>query len=154
MVKHPQLKGKNEKIGAFVAHSFDERDKIIVGWIIDKLEKYFEVTTGAKPEAKTLTEKILPNIDKSNVFCGILTKRYHNDKDEWITSPWIYHEISYGFFSKKKMLLFVEEGIKDLGMIQKDYEYIPFKRESVEKKNGIEIKIISLWPNGSLLNQE
>ncbi|PKP56886.1 MAG: hypothetical protein CVT89_05395, partial [Candidatus Altiarchaeales archaeon HGW-Altiarchaeales-2] len=130
-------KMKIDKYKAFIAHSFDEKDQEIVDWITYKLKKHFEIVTGAKPEAKILTEKIFPRIDKCNVFCGILTKRYHNDKDEWVTSPWIYNETGYALLNKKKILVFLEEGVKDLGIVSKDYEYVPFNREKIKRKDGI-----------------
>ncbi len=129
---------KTHKYKAFIAHSFDEKDKEVVNWITNKLNRYFDVVTGEQPEAKTLTEKIFPRIDECNVFCGILTKRYHNDKDEWVTSPWIYNETGYALLNKKKILVFLEEGVKDLGIVSKDYEYVPFSREIIKRKENIQ----------------
>lgn len=126
------------KYKAFVAHSFDEKDKEVVDWIINKLKKCFDVVTGEQPEAKRLVEKIFPKIDKCDVFCCILTKRYCNDKGEWVASPWIYGEMDYANFNKKKILVFVEEGIKDLGITSKDYEYVSFNREKMKIKENIQ----------------
>ncbi|PKP61122.1 MAG: hypothetical protein CVT88_01080 [Candidatus Altiarchaeales archaeon HGW-Altiarchaeales-1] len=124
----------------FVSCSFDLEDKKVVDLFINSLKSSFNVIKAECPEAKELKEKIIPKISNSPVFCVILTKKYkatdRKGNNINISSPWIYSEIGAAIsLSKENMIIFVEEGIKDFGMLSQSYNYVSFNRQKIESND-------------------
>ncbi len=128
------MESQKNKKRAFISYSFNEKDEKIINWFLDELKKYFECEDVELPEAKSLIKKIIPKISENPIFCAILTKKYETEKG-YISSPWIYGEISSAITLDKDYLIFVEGGIMDFGMVPKDYEYVLFDRSKITGKN-------------------
>ena len=68
------------KIGAFVAHSFDERDRPKIDPILQFLSSFtplgFVIETAERAEADFVSVQVCNKMDKNDVFVGILTKKY------------------------------------------------------------------------------
>ncbi len=144
MESHKYIKQKKD---AFVSCSFDLRDKKVVDCIIGGLKSYFNFIKAECPEAKELKEKIIPGIMGSSVFCVILTKKYDAIDGKGnrvnLSSSWIYSEIGAAMaLNKENIIVFIEEGIKDLGMLSQSYNYVSFNRQKIESNDKKYIKKI------------
>ncbi len=65
-------------------------------------------------------------------FFKVYLKAYENDF-KWKTSDWILQEIGFASAKEMKIMLLVEEGLRNVGGIQGDLECISFKRSDPEK---------------------
>ncbi len=143
-----------QDIKAFVGHSFGESDRDVITKFLDHFRTLAKVYPGfswdhaEEPELKTLSEKVLAKIEDKNVFIGICTRREKAVEEaslakpmfqksmlmasegafKWKTSDWIIQEIGLAIGRKMKLILFLEEGVRDPGGLYGDLEYIPFDR--------------------------
>ena len=120
--------------GAFLGHSFDAGDRRVVDCVRQSLEAIgIPVTTGERPRADRISDKVKRFIDAQPVFVGLYTRR---DKvarrKEWTTSPWVIEEKAYAAAMGKRLVLLKEEAVSSIGGIQGDYEYIEFSRDLLE----------------------
>jgi len=149
---------KLEKISAFVAHSFDEKDKPLIRKFTDYFDSIsessipFEWVHAEKAESSVLSDKVLERMEIANTFIGICTSKervivneslprsfFNNQKEIlkkndylWKTSDWIIQEIGCAFGRRMKIILFIEEGLRPPGGLQGNLKYIPFSRQNLE----------------------
>ena len=141
------------EIKAFVAHSFSEEDKALVGVFVE----HFNSLAGSLPgfswdhaqqaEPESISRKVLSKIEDKNVFIGVCTRsewvtshaaiyrlpvinlvRLRESDIEWKTSDWIIQEIGLAVGRQMKVILFLENGVREPGGLFGDIEYIPFAR--------------------------
>ncbi|CAN5678061.1 hypothetical protein BH09PLA1_BH09PLA1_24140 [soil metagenome] len=114
---------------AFVGHSFAEDDAEIVNQLKDFFTKLgVQCDSGKRPEPRPVAEKLLERIRNAELFIGIFTRRDALQDGTFTTSPYTLEEKAAAIAEGKKLLLFVEDGVKDFGGLQGDYEYIRFQR--------------------------
>lgn len=115
---------------AFVGHSFSDDDKEIVEQIIRFLTKLgVKCETGARPEPRTVSDKVLDRINAAELFVGIFTRRDSKENGTFSTSAWVIEEKATALAAGKRLLLFVEDGVSEFGGLQGDYEYVCFDRK-------------------------
>src|SRR5262249_32722449 len=89
----------------------------------------FEVVTGEKPSANTVSAKVRGRIEQCEGFIGIFTRRDKvSRKNEWLPSTWVVDEKAFALAKNKKLILLREEGVQSIGGLQGDYEYLEFDR--------------------------
>lgn len=116
---------------AFVGHSFAEEDQHIVQQLIKFLTKLgIKCETGARAEARGISDKVNERIRAAELFVGIFTRRHEQANGSYSTSTWTIDEKATALAAGKKLLLFIEEGVSEFGGLQGDYEYVSFNRES------------------------
>jgi hypothetical protein len=129
---------------AFVGYSFAAADKVVVDCVIDTLTAMgIAVTTGEKPRANKISDKVKRAIEGQYLFVGVFTKRDKiAHKKEWTTSPWVLDEKAYALGKGKKLILLKEVGVGSIGGIQGDYEFIEFARENLQT---VPTKLMSMF---------
>jgi hypothetical protein len=127
--------GESFRATAFVGHSFDSADKIVVSTVTEVLEAVgVRVETGTKPKADRISEKVKKLIEAQYLFIGIFTRREKlSGRQAWNTSAWVIDEKAFAFARNRKLILLKEEGVDSIGGIQGDYEYIEFSRECLQQ---------------------
>lgn len=118
---------------AFVGLSFAEEDAE-VNELIKRFIRAFglAVTTGEKPKADKVSTKVRERIETAQIFVGIFTRRDKLAKgSEWATSAWIIDEKAYALAKNKRLVLLKEHGVKSVGGLQGDYEYLEFRRDQI-----------------------
>jgi len=157
------------QIKAFVAHSFLDNDKELVGTFLEYLDQIKQMGIGfiwdhAKAaEPKELAQKVLAIIQDKNLLIGICTKNElvvrqadlkrgllkkhylgaHEDKYVWKTSDWIIQEIGLAIGRDMDLILLIEDDVRLPGGLQGNREYIKFTRGSVEQSFGRILEMIS-----------
>jgi hypothetical protein len=128
----PNIKYAVRNVTAFVAHSFAPEDERIVRRLIEFFSKLgVHCESGKKAEADSVNEKIRRRLRDADFFIGIFTRRGSASEDgSYQTAPKVVEEKTIALSENKKMLLFVEEGVKDVGGMQGDHEYIRFNRDN------------------------
>jgi hypothetical protein len=53
--------------------------------------------------------------------------------EEWTAGEWLIQEMPFALANKKKIILLKEQGVKSVGGIQGDLEYIEFDREALHR---------------------
>ena len=141
------------EIKAFVAHSFRAEDKELVQVFID----YFNTLAGLLPEFSwdhaqqaeptSVSSKVLAKIAGKTVFIGICGKservmlsdasfrlpflnlvRFKAADAQWKTSDWIIQEIGLAVGRQMKVIIFLEDDVREPGGLFGDIEYIRFAR--------------------------
>jgi hypothetical protein len=120
---------------AFIGHSFSDDDASLIADFKTLMEKLgLECGSGERPEGRSVSEKIKDRIRRSDVFVGFFTRREKMvARDEWTSSPWVIEEKGMAIDLGKPLLLFVEDGVKQIGGLQGDYEYVSFSRDKLHK---------------------
>jgi len=116
-----------------VGHSFSPSDEETVR-LFESLLDAFEIMVvgGERPSAGSISEKIKERIRGADIFVGIFTRVGKMEgKEEYYTSPWVIDEKAFAVAEGKKVILLVEEGVKEIGGIQGDAEYIQFQRTNL-----------------------
>lgn len=144
-----------DKVRAFVGHSFDEKDKAIVGSFTDyfdslKIGMLFDWDHAKRAEARAISDKVTGKMEGKNLFIGIFTKEDYRialddivkeDGDNIYTSKsnlnigisdWIVQESGYALGKGMSLLFLIEEGINRPSGLQGDLECIEFKRDNPE----------------------
>ena len=136
-----------QKITAFVARSFASTDDYKIQPILNFLDSFRSVgfvwQTAAPAEVESVSKKVRDMIDASDVFVGILTRRYPVYKLEtrlkaacqtligqlpvetWTAPSWVMQESGYALKGGRKLVLFRESGVEVPGL-QGDLEYITY----------------------------
>lgn len=142
------------EINAFVAHSFRPEDKDLIQIFID----HFDSLEGSLPgfswdhaqqaEATSVSGKVLAKMAGKNVFIGICGRHeyvtplqaafrlpfrlfgFKAADVQWKTSDWIIQEIGLALGRKMKVIIFLEENVREPGGLFGDDEYIRFARAS------------------------
>jgi len=129
---------------AFVGHSFTTADAIVVKAVTQTLEGLgIKATTGEKPKAESISEKVKALIEGQHMFVGVFTRRDKIPyKQEWTTSPWVIDEKAYAVGKGKRLLLLKEQGVGSIGGIQGDYEHINFSRDALQ---GLIVQLIQVF---------
>jgi len=113
-----------------VACGFRKEEAKIKEWFVSIFSGYFgteNVQIADVPDAtKQIPEKVEEYINRADTVIGILPKREEG------TSTWVIQEITIAKAKNKNVLLFVEEGINDLGMFG-FHDYILFNREKLSE---------------------
>ncbi|MBN1384734.1 MAG: hypothetical protein JW983_07640, partial [Elusimicrobia bacterium] len=121
----------------FLSYSFDKKDEKVMNWFKNLIEGNIqgcEIVTAKRPKYSVIWEKIEKIISPCPVVLGILTKNQKiANKNEWKTKGWILSELGYGFGKGKDIPAFVEEGVKDIGIVS-NKEYISFNRHNLDTK--------------------
>lgn len=160
-------------VRAFVGHSFTEDDEKLNNTFLKYLDQIKEMQIGftwdhAKAaEPKELAEKVMSLVRDKNLFIGICTKKErvifpnklercwirrkiigsHEREFLWKTSDWILQEIGLAVGREMDLILLVEEGLRTLGGLQGNIEYIEFNRNFPERSFGKILEMIrSLIP--------
>jgi hypothetical protein len=117
----------------FVGHSFAKEDDPVNTLILRFLVAFgWEVVTGEKASANTVSAKVRTRIDSCDAFVGIFTRRDKiARKSEWLPSPWVLDEKAFALAKNKKLILLRETGVQSIGGLQGDYEYLEFDRENM-----------------------
>ena len=114
----------------FVGQSFLAEDAPVcnaVGGVLKAVG--FQVFTGEKPKAERISEKVKELIDSQDIFVGIFTRRDKlRGKNEWTTTNWVIEEKTWAMAKGKRLVLLREAGVKNLGGMHADHEYIEFER--------------------------
>ena len=128
--------GNMEKYRAFIAHSIDKKDKLVV-------ESFLKILSQASiegylselhPQPRPIPEKIRQNIEQADCLVAIITKKYKIEEREiWKTSDWIHNEIGMAYQSNKPILALVEENVEVGGLSKYTTELIYFDRINIQK---------------------
>jgi tetratricopeptide (TPR) repeat protein len=156
------------RLDAFVGHSFEESDKEIVQKFLDFFDRVKELPIGftwdhAKlAESKELSKKVKEKMEGKNLFIGICTAKedviapsklkegiiWKNTRKVNIanidlkTSDWILQEIGFAVGRGMRIILLLEEGVREPGSLQGDLEYIPFNRSDLEQPHNIFLEML------------
>ena len=127
----PSLKFGVRGASAFVGHSFAVEDQPIIERLLDFFSKLGLICdTGMRSEPSSISDKVRSRINEAEIFVAIFTRRGTANVDgSYSTSAWVVEEKSYAIAQGKRVLLFVEEGVSDIGGMQGDMEYIKFNRD-------------------------
>jgi hypothetical protein len=125
----PNIKFGIRSATAFVAHSFAKEDEEIVDELCDFFTKLGMICdSGRRAEPIGISAKVKKRIKEAEVFIGIFTRDTAKRDGTFTTRPWLIEEKTFALTEGKKILMFVEEGVKDIGGMQEDLEYIEFNR--------------------------
>jgi hypothetical protein len=117
---------------AFVGHSFAEEDEQLIEQIKQFLSKLgVKCDSGKKAEPRGISDKVKQRIQAAELFVGIFTRRQQQQDGSFSTSAWTIEEKATALAAGKRLLLFVEDGVREFGGLQGDYEYIPFERDNL-----------------------
>ena len=156
------------QIHAFVGHSFTSDDEEIVRVFlryfddVKRLGIGFDWVHAESAEPLDLRDKVLRLADGANLFIGICTSKERAVglkalSSTWFfkdrlsakesqfstkTSDWIIQEIGFAIGKGMKLLLLVEEGLRQPGGLQGNIEYITFSRTAPEKSFGRILQMI------------
>jgi hypothetical protein len=119
---------------AFLGHSFSPTDKIVVDCVKETLEAIgIRVTTGERPLARSVSEKVKRRIEGQHMFVGLFTRKEKiAGKKLWSPSAWIIDEKAYALGKGKRLILLKEDGVDAIGALQGDEEYVEFTRDRLE----------------------
>jgi hypothetical protein len=132
--KHDSPAPRTIARSSFVGQSFAEAD----AHVNDTVHKFLTVfgllvSTGEKPSAGAVSAKVKARIDEADLFVGIFTRRDKlAGRDEWAASAWVMDEKAYALAKGKSLILLKEQGVRSVGGLQGDYEYIEFRRDRLE----------------------
>jgi tetratricopeptide (TPR) repeat protein len=120
---------------AFVGHTFSDNDANLIHDFKSLLGKLgLECESGQRPEGRPVSEKVKERIRAADVFVGFFTRREKiASRDEWTTSSWVIEEKAMAVELGKPLLLFVEDGVREIGGLQGDYEYVSFSRKKLHE---------------------
>ena len=117
---------------AFVGHSFAEEDAHLIEQIKQFLSKLgVKCDSGKRAEPKGVSDKVRERIQAADCSLGIFTRRQEQQDGSFSTSAWTIEEKATALAAGKRLLLFVENGVREFGGLQGDYEYIRFERDNL-----------------------
>jgi hypothetical protein len=112
----------------FLSYRFAERE-YIKGFEILLHREGFSVITGQ--DANTfISQAILERIRSCRYFVCLMTKADEKKDGSYTTSPWLLEEKGAALAMGKKIVLMVEDGVKDIGGLQGDWQRIHFSAKS------------------------
>ncbi|MFY9463326.1 MAG: hypothetical protein WAP52_04040 [Candidatus Sungiibacteriota bacterium] len=146
----------------FFAHSFSPEDEKVIRQFKNFFKKNlpnFELI-GKEEQVGGIWEKIERLINKeSKGAIAILTRsvRHTNSSDGWCTKGWILTEAAYCMGRGFSVPIFVEEGVKNLGLLGNDNEYKSFIRDKkgnlkLDSKKAVKYIKSVFNPSGSSYN--
>src|SRR5947208_11917175 len=102
------------EVSAFVGHSFAEEDEQVVNAITQFLTKLgLRCDSGRRAEPRGVSDKVRTRIEAAEVFVGIFTRKSALPDGHYSTSAWVVEEKATAIAAGKKLLLFVEDGVKE-----------------------------------------
>jgi thioredoxin-like negative regulator of GroEL len=138
-------------IRVFVGRSFLAEDEQVWNEIRKMLQNLrpvgleFEDASEAQP--RPISKKIREGIDRTDVYIGILTRRFpiysdtpgdgkgevhHNTPQNWGTSSWVVQESGYALGKDKRVILLLEEGVDfPKSDLDADQERVIFTRDKI-----------------------
>jgi len=146
---------------AFVGHSFDEKDEVLVDKIISFLsQRDVQCESGLKTQNKSVSEKVRQRIDRNDFFIGIFTvdrvigeipsfiQRIKRKSyiPEFTTSNWVIQESGYAIGKDKGIIFLVEKGIYKFPELQGDAEVIYFTRDKAGLNEAL-LKLLDTCQN-------
>lgn len=171
-----------KSLRAFVGHSFTADDEDVVRRFLTYLDAIQEINSefswehAEHPEPTAIDEKVLRLFENKNLFIGICTRKelvlqsaqvtesrifrnrssVRNGDLVWKTSDWVIQEIGLAFGRGLKVILLLENGVRQPGGIQGSLEYIPFSRETPEKSFGKLLQMVGSLslPDESVIDVE
>jgi len=101
--------------------SFAEENKSLVKGLVQFFEKLGLATeSGRRAEPRGVSEKVKERLRACEIFIGVFTRRNYLAEGSYSTSPWVVEEKAIAIGEGKRLLLFVEEGVKEIGGLQGD----------------------------------
>jgi len=126
----------NPQINAFLAHSFDEKDRDLLEYFRRILsETRISVHSATSPWAGTqVPAKIKAMIDDADCFIALFTRknRIAGKKSCWGCSPYVISEAGYALHNRKPIVILKEKNVEAETLLG-DIEYIEFEREKIYK---------------------
>jgi len=132
--------------------SFDETDQDInqyVTGILKALQIDFE--TGERYSKDSIPQKVQSRIRSSDLFIIIFVKRDKIESGGYTTPSWLLKELGIAQGSRKDIIAWVEEGIKDIGGLNYEKEVIYFERNNVKKIMKATIKFLEALKEHKLI---
>jgi len=110
----------------FLAHRFDEHGHKVSANLSEFLRRLgFEVLEGAGYEARDIPDKVMDRIQSQDIFICLVTAG---------DPSWILSEASSAHAIGKYLIILCEKGVTfNRGIIGKDYEYMEFPEDNIEK---------------------
>lgn len=147
------------EIRAFVGHSFTDDDEDIVRKFRDHFDHVRGLGIGfswehAEPaRSEPIAEQVMSLMSGKDVFIGICTRKElvvrsstlkkmflyrkflgaKESEFQWKASDWILQEIGLARGNGLRLILLLEQDVRDPGGLRGDIEYIRFDRKSPEK---------------------
>jgi hypothetical protein len=133
---------------AFVATSFEKGDREAVESFREAIEaggfQPFIDKSGSPDNPPT---KVRQSMVSSDCVILVMFRRDQLKKGGWKSSTWIANEAGMAWAYGKPILAFVEDGVKDLGILQSVDSYTVFDRKKLgtaEEANKIHAALVSL----------
>jgi hypothetical protein len=131
---------QEDPYAAFVARQFAPKDDPLFEYLRDTVLGPLGIAAvdGRVDGIEAFRGDILRKIRASRFFVCILTHRKQLQDGAWASSVWLYQETGAAVALGKRPLILVENGMDDhfAGELQKNYEYIPFQRETFREAFG------------------
>ena len=143
------------EIKAFVAHSFSETDKELIGIFVEHFNSLASSFPGftwdhaQQAEAESVQTRCWLKSKAKTFFIGICTRTecavnpmalsrlpilktmtFKESEGQWKTSDWIIQEVGLAVGRGMKVIIFLENGVRELGGLFGDIEYIGFSRRN------------------------
>jgi hypothetical protein len=127
-----------QQVTAFFAHSFDKKDKDLVGYfdcIFSEIGINVHSADSTWPGTR-VPVKIRNMIDNTECFIALITKRdrIQGKKLGWGTSTYVISEIGYAVSRNKPIVIYKEKDV-ECQTIAGDIEYVEFERGKIYKYN-------------------
>lgn len=136
----------------FVSMSFDETDQDINQYVTDIIKALqIDFETGERYSKDSIPQKIESRILSSDLFIIIFVKRDKIEGGGYTTPSWLLKELGIAQGSRKDVIAWVEEGIKDIAGLNYEKEVIYFERNNVKKINKATIKFLEALKEHKLI---
>ncbi len=128
----------------FLSGSFRSEDEDVFRWFRKLLEAMdFNVVDAHKPEPRPPEDKVRSLIQASDVVVALLT---HQEKIEnqqlWTAPEWVLNEIGMAFAENKPVALFLEEGTRIGGLIDRIADYVTFDRRKLGDASPLVVRYL------------
>ena len=136
----------------FVSMSFDEKDQDINQYVMGILKALqIDFETGERYSKDSIPQKVQSRIRSSDLFIIIFVKRDKIESGGYTTPSWLLKELGIAQGSRKDIIAWVEEGIKDIAGLNYEKEVIYFERNNVKKIMKATIKFLEALKEHKLI---
>jgi len=136
----------------FVSMSFDEKDQDINQYVMGILKALqIDFETGERYSKDSIPQKVQSRIRSSDLFIIIFVKRDKIESGGYTTPSWLLKELGIAQGSRKDIIAWVEEGIKDIAGLNYEKEVIYFERNNVKKIMNATIKFLEALKEHKLI---
>jgi len=136
----------------FVSMSFDEKDQEINQYVMGILKALqIDFETGERYSKDSIPQKVQSRIRSSDLFIIIFVKRDKIESGGYTTPSWLLKELGIAQGSRKDIIAWVEEGIKDIAGLNYEKEVIYFERNNVKKIMNATIKFLEALKEHKLI---